>query len=340
MGASGGDGRRELMRHSPVGYAAGMRWKQAAVVGLVVSGVVGCAAGGMMRPPDGGRARDAGRRDAGIERDAGMDDDAGIDRDAGAELDGGRAIDAGRDAGRALDGGRDAGRASDGGRDAGRDASMVRPPPTVDGTIGATEWAGATMGSTSVASSWTSNELRSLRVRVVGGAIYVAVEGTFETMLNGIVVYIDLDPSRAAGVADLATLTDASGALDNVVTPHPGTLVQPASFRADILWGTRDLSRSASGADDRMGWRDVARAAMPSDLYWFTEGAARSACSASACEATLPISALPVGALGARVAAFARIMSSDGSMSPNQTVPMDDPSMPRVVSAALDVPVE
>ncbi len=91
-----------------------------------------------------------------------------------------------------------------------------------------------------------------------------AVEGTLEGGAeNAILVYVDNERSSGTGVEDPISLTDGSGALDNAVSAG---ITTPADFEADFAWGTRDLSRSASGFDDRMGFRDIAT--NPADFAW------------------------------------------------------------------------
>jgi hypothetical protein len=231
--------------------------------------------------------------------------------------------DAPRDAG--LDVGADAGRDA-----ASPDAGVV--PPTIDGTIAPGEWAGATIAADATATIWTGNELRGLRVWLLPDGLYVAVEGRIEGG-NAIAVYVDRNRDEAVGVAFLATVTDSLDALDAAVTAD---LVTPAAFRTDLIFGTLDMGRSGSGADPRMGWRDLVRAASLADLFWIGAGTAPVACSATACETRLPRSELG-GSAPRRLGVFARIVNNDGTMSPNQTLPTDDPAQPRTVSVVLEV---
>lgn len=281
---------------------------------------------------DGGRAFDGGR-DAGS--DAGGDDagsdDAGSD-DAGpgdGGQDAGTAEDAGSDGGRAdaaIDGGStDAGTPDSGSVDAGD------PAPIIDGVLGPLEWRGATVVSDTTATAWTGSELRALRALVRPEGLYLAIDGAIEGG-NAIAVYVDRDRGAPEGVA-LSSLTDSGGALDNALTAGFTT---PADVRPDLAWGTLDLARTGASADDRMGWRDLARGT-PADLYWITD--AQSACGASSCETFLPRSSLDFGGVTAprTVAIFARITNHDGTASPNQTLPTDDPAMPRVVGVLVEL---
>ncbi len=257
---------------------------------------------------------DAGDDDAAVTdagpTDASVIDDAGVTADAG-----------GIDAGTMDAGSRDAG---------GADAGVS--PIVIDGTIGGAEWAGATEAINTTATAWTGNELHRLLVTLRDGRLYLAVEGSVETT-NAIVVYVDHGFGGAGGVAALSDLTDTSGALDNAVSvPASAPYTTPAGFRADFGWGTRAMGRSAVGFDAEMGWRDLA--SNPADFAWIDAGSAPTACSASACETFIPLTTLG-GSAPRTIALFARIHNGFGDMSPNQTLPMDDPSMPRVVSTVL-----
>ncbi len=265
-------------------------------------------------------ASDAASPDAAVE-DAALSDasvlDAGSD---GGELDAG--VDAGSDAG--VDGGTDAS------ADAGRDAGPL-VAPTIDGVVGAVEWAAAVSATSATATLWTGNQLTALRAVAISGTLYLAIEGRVDGG-NAMVVYIDGDPGGLHGVASLASLTDSIGALDDGISAGFTT---PATFRADVAWGTLDLARAFVGADDRIGFRDLS--VSTSDLAWVTGGTARTACTATACEMSIPTAMLGASASPRTIQLFARIVNHDGTMSPNQTLPMDDASMPRVVTMVLEV---
>ena len=77
-------------------------------------------------------------------------------------------------------------------------------------------------------------------------------------------------------------------------------------------------------------------ASNPADFAWSDSAVAPTTCSASACEAYIPLATLG-GVAPRTIALFARINNGFGDMSPNQTLPMDDPSSPRVVSMLLTV---
>lgn len=225
--------------------------------------------------------------------------------------------------------------AVDAGSDAGIDAAGTDAgplPPTIDGTISPGEWAGAVVATDDTITIWSGNELRGLRALIAGDSLYLALEGRIEGG-NAMAVYVDRDLDEAVGVADLSTVTDFEGALDNAIT---GALVTPTGFATDLVFGTLDLSRSASGSDARMGWRDLNRAAALDDLYWIGADVAPVVCASATCETRLPLDELG-GTAPRRIALFARILNADGTMSPNQTLPSDDGAMPRTVAAVLEL---
>lgn len=308
---------------------------------LVLVAAAGCAAGGGMR--DAGRdsgTRDSGTRDAQPAMDAWMmDEDAGTD--AGAEdasLDALVPLDAPVDAFVPRDSGSDAGTTDSGTRDSGMpvDSGMLAPP-TVDGTLSAGEWDGAALATNTTPTAWTGTEIRSLRATVRGGALYVAVELSIQAASNnGVVVFVDRDLDAADGFANMALLTDGAGALDNAISPGPSTTytLSVTGLRPDFAWATLDLARSVTTSEDRMGWRDLVGSVSGADLAWVVEAATnQTSCSATVCETRITTARL--GAVG-RIGLFARVVNSDGTMSPNQTAPMDMPAAPRTVSMILE----
>ena len=279
----------------------------------------GCLEPGPSSRPDGSTAIDASRADAGG-RDAGSTD-AGELGDGGETLDGGEAIDGGA----TLDGGADATSPDAGGM---TDAGMAAI--AIDGVLASGEWSAATSATTSVASDWGPgvNELRSLYLLVDGTYVYIAVEGAVEAM-NGIVVYVD--GMDGAGVCDLSTLTDSTGAVDDRLSAG---FITPASFCADAGWSTRYFDRSAGADDPDMGWRDI-DTGDPADFAWVPLADAPTVCSATVCETRVP--RLTVGALaGETVSVFARLGNQSGTDWSNQTLPEDAASTPQNVSVFLE----
>lgn len=287
------------------------------ILGLCLAVTVGCAANGGGEPREDGGPTDGGRR-----RDGGIPlVDGGDGTDGGGTTDGGT----GSDGGTMTDGGT---ADSGGDTDAGTAIAI-----TVDGTIDVAEWAGAPSATSTTATAWTGNTLTRLLATVRDDSLYIAVEGTLEAGAeNAILVYVDNERGSGTGVEDPITLTDGSGALDNALSAG---ITTPADFEADFAWGTRDMSRSASGFDDRMGFRDIAT--NPADFGWIDAAEAPATCGATACEARIPLARLGGSATGT-IALFGRLGNTDGTMLSNQTVPMDDPSTPGAVSMVLSVP--
>jgi len=269
----------------------------------------GCAANGDTPPPsDAGPRVDGGGTDSGRADGAVARDDSGTTCPAGCR------------------------RICEGGlcdcscEDAGTAAAVV-----IDGTLGAEEWAGAASATNTVASSWGANTLARVVARADAARLYVGVEGQVEAM-NAIVMYVDGALGAGTGIADLATLTDADGELDNAISA--GIAVSVPGFGADLAWGTRDMARAASGFDGRMGWRNIVT--MPGDFAWISADDGPAACSATACETSIPLAMLAGG--GSRtIALFVRIVNGDGFSISNQCLPEDDETQPQTVSVLLEL---
>jgi len=253
----------------------------------------------------------------------------GRDTDGGGR-DGGAVDAAPRDGGR-VDGGprRDGGRLDAGPRPDGGGGGIV-----IDGVVSDAEWAGAMMVANSVATDWGVglNALSRLRAVVRDGSLFVAVEGRVESSSgNAILLYVDNDLPGTAGVADLFSLVDSTGALDDALSAGLST---PSGFDADLAWGTRAMGRAAAGFDEDMGWRDVA--ADVGNFSWVDSAEAPTSCGADACETRIPLSALG-GPSSGTLAMFARIGNADGTAFSNQCLPEDMSAMPQSVSVLLEV---
>lgn len=258
-------------------------------------------------PEDAGR--DAGGRDAGVRTDSGVRADAGPG-DAGAG---------------------DSGPGDAGPGDAGPGYDAGPSPIVVDGVMRAGEWDDATCVTNAVASGWTgANSLMRMCATVRGPDLVLAVEGLVEPT-NAIVVYVDRELGDAYGIADLSTLTDSSGDLDDALSAG---IVTPAEFHADWAWGTRDMARTAVDFDARMGWRDIATDV--TDFAWVSAADAPTSCGTTVCETRIALTRIG-GVSPSMIGLFARIVNADGSMSPNQCLPEDDAAMPRVVHTLLRV---
>ena len=215
------------------------------------------------------------------------------------------------------------------GIDGGHDAAVITPP-VVDGVVGTTEWAAAVSGTSSTATIWMGNQLTAIHAIAIGGTLYLAIEGQIESM-NAMVVYIDGDPGGTHGVADLSSLTDSTPvhSLDDAISAGFST---PSTFRADVAWGTQVMSHVALSPDVTTGFRDITTDG--SNFGWIPGS---TVCTASACEASITTGALGPGPSPRTIALFARITQPDGTASPNQTLPMDNASLPRIVSVVLTI---
>lgn len=197
----------------------------------------------------------------------------------------------------------------------------------IDGIVNEPAWATATSAANTVPSNWTTaNRLERLLAFTDAEYLYIAIDGAISG--NAIIVYID---SRPGGISNLAgTLTDDYGALDRALS---ASLVADVAFGADCGWGTLDLNRSSTGADDRLGWRDLTTSVH--DFGWLYGTAFPSACGSGACETKIPLATL--GGSGA-IKIFARLCDPSGSYFANQNLPMDDPANPQAVGAWMSVP--
>lgn len=236
-------------------------------------------------------------------------------------------------------------------------AVLGRCTPVIDGRIGADWPSTAIVERNTAAHTWINNELRVLRVCYDATSLYLGIEGTVEMNGNGIVVYLDRDfrggpGGSATGISRFEELTDDTGQLDNIISAALTLGSGAMGFGADGAWGTAGM-RSLAGEElsDATGLRLFAPApgASPDaggidrrrDFAWVT--GAQSVCNASgsievhACEVAIRWNALFEGPRPARttVALFARIHNHDGTMSASETLPQDNPKMPRRVDRVL-----
>jgi hypothetical protein len=224
-------------------------------------------------------------------------------------------------------------------------SGLLCTPPTVDGVVGA-DWSDATsvLLRNTTATGWGAglNELRALRVCYSTSALFLGLEGTVEDA-NAMVVYLDLDvppPGMPTGVLAFSELTDTNGALDRRVTAAY-TLAGMASgvFGLDAAWGTVGMtSLAASATAENTGLRLVTPGGRRADFAW-TPGVTSVCVPRMGCEVSLSWIGLygsstpPSRALGL----FVRINATDGTMTSNQTLPMDDPAAPRSIGRYLRV---
>jgi hypothetical protein len=237
-----------------------------------------------------------------------------------------------------------------------------RCTPTINGTI-ATDWTNDVRVVNTVATAWAGNELRALHVCYDATRLYFGIEGTVE-FANGIVVYIDRDfaggsGGSATGISSLSALTDSigdpsnatdPGGLDNRISAPLALGTMATGFGAEGAWGTAGMRTLASTALDafvglRLFWPAGGTAsdggALPDrrgDFAWIT--GAQSTCvttGTGSCEVAIDWTALFEGPRPATttIALFVRINSTDGSMSANQTLPMDNATLPQTVNRVV-----
>ncbi len=201
--------------------------------------------------------------------------------------------------------------------DAGVDAGPPGSAPVIDGVVGATEWAGAAVETNALSAAGTpfaGNALTTVRLLRDADRLYMAVEGSLVAG-NAILAYVDANVGGVGGVpTSTASFGDLSGALDTAISTK--TLILPSEHLLDFVWGT--LEMPASGASDRVGWRDVAT----DQAAFAPPTSASTACSASACETSIALADL--GATpSTTIGVFVRLGSAAGSVLSNQTLPQD-----------------
>lgn len=249
---------------------------------------------------------------------------------------------------------------ADSGVDSG--APLARCTPTIDGTLGATEYAmAARADNTVLPSAWGANELRELRVCFDDNALYIAVRGSVEPApmggtTNSIVIYLDRDfragaGGTATGISLFSALMDRSGQLDTALSANFRLTAAVDGFGVEGafgVYGTRTFTASTS--DTTQGWRLFWPAGgMPdrrSDFAYVVAGVNtscqdRPGLMDDVCETSILWTSLFEGPRPSTttVALFARIVNADGTMSPDQTLPQDDPMNPRTISRLLTVSV-
>lgn len=215
-----------------------------------------------------------------------------------------------------------------------RDAFFIRRDagPTggilMDGVVDEEVWMDASTTEAVVDTDRPGSELLRLRAFIGAGRLFVAVEGSLAAD-DALTVYVDNAVGDAAGIDDLGLLTDETGALDSAIS---SALSTPSGYEMDYAFGTVLMPHAAVGLDDAAGWRELV---VGDTLPWETGEDAPVVCSADACEASIDLDRLG-GAAPRTLAIFARIVRGDGGWA-NQTLPLDDPASPGVVSTFLEI---
>lgn len=266
--------------------------------------------------------------------------------DSGPEASADAALDARSDTGVPVDAAPDA------------DASApARCSPVIDGTINPAEYSAAQHATnTTLPSAWGPNELRDLYLCYDDRALYIALRGSVETApmgspANAIVVYIDRDYGSATGISLFSALNDRVGALDTALSSNFALTAGAGAFGVEGAFGVAGLRTiTAMSSDETQGWR----------LFWPTSavpdrrtnfayvvtgvntncqdraGTADDTCETSIAWASLFEAPRPASTT---IALFARIVNAAGTSSPDQTLPMDMPAMPRSIGRVLTLDV-
>lgn len=204
--------------------------------------------------------------------------------------------------------------------------------PTVDGTIGATEWLGALERIADVPSAppFEGDRLSRLLAIRTETRLYVAIEATLEPG-HAIVMYVDADFGEPNGVllSSGAKLADFVGTLDGALSVPLASAV----LRPEYAWGTTSMPIALSGSGDLGGWRDIAT----NETNFATIGVSSpTRCSDTACETSIPLGLSGI-ASARTIAVVVRISDGVGGIS-GQTLPLQAGGLPEVADEVLEIP--
>jgi hypothetical protein len=206
---------------------------------------------------------------------------------------------------------------------------VLRGTPDLDGEIG-TDWDEAFLaGENNAGGNWSPNHMDSLYVCFDDANLYLGLEGWVESGIgNAIVLYIDVDHGPATGVANMNTLTDADGAVDNAISSKCN--VTAGGFGAEFAVGTVGMA-GVESADlvGEAGLRRFVSPGAPDNFDWLAS-TVRTSPTGHGIEAAIGLDVL-LGGLppeGARLAVFARLLNADGQFLSNDTLPLDNPAAP------------
>jgi len=236
-------------------------------------------------------------------------------------------------------------------------AAPARCTPAIDGTISPAEYAAALrVTNTTLPSAWGPNELRDLYLCYDSNALYIALRGSVETApmgspANAIVVYIDRDYGSATGISLFSALNDRMGALDTALSSNFTLTAGAGSFGVEGAFGVAGLrTLSLMTSDETQGWRLFWPTSVVPDrrtnFAYVVSGVStncqdRAGTADDTCETSIAWTSLFEGPRPASttIALFARIVNAAGTSSPDQTLPMDTPAMPRNVGRVLTLDV-
>ncbi len=217
--------------------------------------------------------------------------------------------------------------------------------PVLDGRV-ETDWDETfLLAENQVPTDWGPglNELSRLYAAWNDQFLYVGIRGRCEAV-NAIVGYVDLDMGPGTGVADMTTLTDTTGALDDALSSL--VTVQEAGFGAEMGFGTKGMAAAVEfvGREntppecDLAGWRMLGN---PADFAWvLTGGEVLTDPDDGGVETWIPLSVLyPSGipADGATLGLVVRLVNQDGTATSNQALPADAVGWTQGLSARVRV---
>lgn len=212
------------------------------------------------------------------------------------------------------------------------DASVVAVPMllryglvgtvAVNGVLADGEWSDSyRLAETTLSTSWGEglNELGALWASFDATHLYIGVTGRVEAT-NAITLFLDVDSDAGTGVADMTTLSDNEGALDDALS---GVLhATMIGFGAEFAAGTVGMASYAQGAplgeSHSAGWRSLAD---PSNFGWLESSVVTGD---GAVEFALPLATLFGGAVpeaGTTVGVFVRVGNAHGNAYANQALP-------------------
>jgi hypothetical protein len=213
---------------------------------------------------------------------------------------------------------------------------VFRGTPTLDGEIDTTtgnDWDDAFLaGQNNAGGNWSPNHMDSLYVCFDDTNLYLGLTGWVESTIgNAIVVYIDVDYGPGTGVANMNTLTDTDGGLDNAISSKCN--VTASGFGAEFAVGTQGMvGVDASNLAGEAGLRRFVSPGAPDNFDWLASTVTTSP-TEHGIEAAIGLDVLLGGlpAEGARLAVFARLLNADGQFLSNDTLPLDNPAAPEEV---------
>jgi hypothetical protein len=215
---------------------------------------------------------------------------------------------------------------------------VFRGTPTLDGEIDTTtgnDWDDAFLaGQNNAGGNWNPNHMDSLYVCFDDISLYLGLTGWVEAGIgNAIVVYIDVDYGPGTGVANMNTLTDTDGAIDNAISSKCN--VTAGGFGAEYAVGTVGMAEVESGnLVGDAGLRRFVSPGAPDNFDWL---ASTVRTNSTGVEVAIGLDVL-LGGLppeGARLAIFARLVNADGQFLSNDTLPLDNPAAPEEVGGVF-----